>query len=163
MAYSKFNLCCCRCCQGYAIEVCNLVIRSRLPGRHRAEAGLLCWFLLSPSRVAPSHSSVSLLQRDREWWKKSVWCVCVHCVAQLSLSFIFFCDECVYVYKNYTLTTWQKCHNVPLYVLFCSVFWLRIQDIIITSEHLPSPKYKWKLKKWMIRVSWWKINIIYMT
>lgn len=98
VAYSKFRLCCCCCCQGYAIEVCTLVIRSRLPGRHRVEAWLLCWFLLSPSRVASSHSSASLLGRDNEWWEKSVWCACVHCVAQLSLSLFVCVCECVCIH-----------------------------------------------------------------
>lgn len=93
----KLNLCC-RCCQGYAIEVCNLVIRSRLPGRHRAEAGLLVG--LSPSRVASSHSSVSLLERETGSDGRSLCDVPVCTV--LHNVFLFLC-VCVCECKTYVI------------------------------------------------------------
>lgn len=86
-SFSKFNLYCRFCCRGYVIEACNLYIRSRLLGRHRTER--LGWILaLSPSRLASSHSSVSLLHRDRGSDVRSLWCVCVQTVLHNHLCFV---------------------------------------------------------------------------
>lgn len=72
--YCKFTLCC--CCQGYVIEVCNLVISVDL-GCQAATQQRMGWFLLSPSRVASSHSLVSLLEKTESDGVCVMYLLCV--------------------------------------------------------------------------------------
>lgn len=86
-----------------SVEVCNLVIRSRLPGRHRAEARLV--LALSQQSSLQSFISITARQRQRVMWGVCVMCLCALCCTTVSFA-------CSAEYKNCTL---QSTSQVPAF------------------------------------------------
>ena len=86
---------------------------------------LVCWFSPSPSRVASSHSSVSLLQRDRVMWEVCVICLRALCCTTASAAFLLLMcvllteDKCCICTKT-LLTPLDTNVTMSYYRLFCS-------------------------------------------
>ena len=81
---------------------------------------LVCRFSPSPSRVASSHSSVSLLQRDRVMWGVCVICLRALCCTTASAVFLLCVCVCFWPRTNvasaqklpsHSLTRMSQCHT----------------------------------------------------
>lgn len=101
-SFTEFNLYCHFCCQGYAIEACNLYIRSRLLGRHRTER--LGWVAHScslPADFPPViHQYHCCTETEGVMWKVCDVSVCTLCCTTISVFSLF----CVCVWLRVKMT-----------------------------------------------------------
>lgn len=106
------SICCCSsCCLGYATEVCKLVIRSRQPGRHRAEAlaGLL---VLAISQQSSLQSFFSITATERQSDVRSLCDLPARTVLHNGLCSLSFAYVCV-ADRGQMLDPHKNCPHTP--------------------------------------------------